>query len=80
MLCTPSLIPYGNLAGQDFSCFLWPWHWHTYQIVLVLEGFHYIYLDLSTLIGKLKPTQVSLDSEVNKYSRVDTFIIMPTPP
>ena len=21
---TPSLIPYGNLAGQVFSCFLWP--------------------------------------------------------
>ena len=25
MLCTPSLIPYGNLAAQDFSCFLRPW-------------------------------------------------------
>ena len=34
MLCTPSLIPYGNLARQDFSCFLRPcttyfWGRHT---------------------------------------------------
>ena len=26
VLCTPSLIPYGNLARHDFSCFLRPWY------------------------------------------------------